>query len=117
MRHPTYNDCRHRTPPVRPVCISRLGGRATEQRCWLMSFLLRAFIAVAFGLLLIFLECRVCPVSREPVLYWSLPLFHKIFPPLASGPSPQACLCSLVLNSVLLTGGIFWLLSGRGTVK
>ena len=76
-----------------------------------MNFPLRAAVAICCGVLLIFAEWKVCPVSLEAVIYWSLPLFHTFFHPLESGPSPQAALCSLILNSVLVTVGVFWFLS------
>jgi hypothetical protein len=82
-----------------------------------MSLVVRALVAIFSGLFLIFVEWKFCPASFEPVIYWSLPLFHKFFHPLASGPSPQACLASLVLNSVLVTGGIFWFLSRQANAQ
>jgi hypothetical protein len=76
-----------------------------------MSRVARALVAISCGFFLIIVEWKFCPESFEPVIYWSLPLFHMFLHPLASGPSPQAGLCSLVLNSVLVTGGVFWFLS------
>ena len=74
----------------------------------------RASLAVGCGLLFIYLEYKVCPEGLEPVVYWSLPIFHLFFHPWASGPNPQACLCSLVLNSVLVTG-VVYLLGAKGS--
>lgn len=82
-----------------------------------MNFPLRTFLATSCGQLLIVLEWKVCPVSLEAALNWALPLFQMIFHPLASGSTPQACLCALVLNSVLVTGAIFWLLSTKGSTR
>lgn len=82
-----------------------------------MRLVLRALVAISCGLFLIIVEWRFCPESFEPVIYWALPLFHRFFHPLASGPSPQACLCSLVLNSVLVTGGVFWFLSRQANAQ
>jgi len=71
-----------------------------------MSRTSRALIAISSGLLLILFEWRLCPVSFEPVIYWSAPLFHQFFP-----DSPKADLCALVFNSVIATAAVFVLLS------
>ena len=51
-----------------------------------------------------------CPESLEPVVYWSLPLFHRIWHPLASGPNPVAGLAGLVLNAVIISAMVFVML-------
>jgi hypothetical protein len=49
----------------------------------------------------------IIPERFESVLYWPLPMFHKVFHPLYSGPSPQAAFCSLVTDAILLAVPIF----------
>ena len=56
---------------------------------------------------------KLCPESFEPVVYWSLPLFHRIWHPLASGPNPIAGLAGLILNALLISGAAFLILSLR----
>ncbi len=73
-----------------------------------MSRISRALIAISSGLLLIVAEWRLCPVSFESVIYWSSPFFHLFFP-----GSPRADLCALILNSVIVTAGVFVLLSRK----
>ncbi len=77
-----------------------------------MSRISRALIAISSGLLLIVGEWRLCPVSFEPVIYWSSPFFRLFFP-----GSPTADLCALILNSVLVTAGVFVLLSRKRKAK
>ena len=51
-----------------------------------------------------------CPESWEPGLYWSMPLFHKVFPPWTAGPNPKAAGCALIVDAVILTGVFYWAL-------
>lgn len=68
---------------------------------------------VAAGLI-VFAFQRICPERLEIFLFWSLPFFHILFRPLASGPNPLAAFCSLVTDVVLLAGLLFFVLSGNG---
>ena len=47
----------------------------------------------------------------EPVFYWALPLFHKIYPAWTAGPNPKAMGCALWLNTILIATLTFLLLS------
>ena len=51
--------------------------------------------------------------SIEPVVLWSMPLFHKVFPPWASGPNPLAAMSSFALNSALFTCAVWLVLRQR----
>ena len=62
------------------------------------------------------LAFKFCPESFEPVVYWSLPLFHQIWHPFASGPNPMACFAGLVLNAVVISGLVFGILGFRKKV-
>ena len=64
--------------------------------------------------LIVFLLQSVCPERYEIALYWPLPVFHLIFHPLASGPSPLAAFCSLVTDAVILAGVFFVLFRWKG---
>ena len=55
------------------------------------------------------------PESWDPVVYWSVPLFHKIFPPWTAGPNPKAAGCALIADAIILTCLLFWVLRGKGT--
>jgi hypothetical protein len=55
-----------------------------------------------------------CPEPWEPVLYWSMPVFHQIFPPWTAGPNPKAAGCALIVDAIILTGVLFWLLRSKG---
>jgi len=55
-----------------------------------------------------------CPEPWEPVVYWSMPVFHKIFPPWTAGPNPKAVGCALIADAIILTGLLFWLLRSKG---
>lgn len=56
-----------------------------------------------------------CPESWEPGLYWSMPLFHKIFPPWTAGPNPKAAGCALIADAIILTSLLFWALRSKRT--
>ena len=70
------------------------------------------FSAFCAGTLVAFLGIK-CPEPCEPVLYWSMPLFHKIFPPWTAGPNPKAAGGALIANAIILTGLFFWLLRSK----
>ena len=72
-----------------------------------MGIAMRAVVAVSSGLFLFALAFKACPESLESAVYWSLPLFHRAFHPLASGPSPQACFSALALNPCSLEPPFF----------
>lgn len=72
---------------------------------------MKLFVSICCGVIPMYLAFRFCPESLEPVVYWSLPIFHQIFHPFESGPNPMACLCGLVLNAIIITAGVFTLLS------
>jgi hypothetical protein len=76
-----------------------------------MNLAIRAFVSICCRVILTLAGAKVCPENLEPLMYWSLPLFHVFFHPLASGPSPQACACALLLNVILVSGVIFMLLT------
>jgi hypothetical protein len=71
------------------------------------------FSAFCGGSLVAFLGIK-CPESWQPVLYWSMPVFHKIFPPWTAGPNPKAAGCALIIDAIILTGLFFWLLLSTG---
>jgi hypothetical protein len=58
-----------------------------------------------------------CPESWEPAVYWSMPLFHRIFPPWESGPNPKAAGCALIVDTIIMTGLLFWVLKGIRTKR
>jgi hypothetical protein len=72
-------------------------------------------IAICCGVVATFLSFEFCSDAGSlfPVVYWALPFFHLIFHPLLSGPSPQACLCCLALNFIIIVAVVFTLLSLR----
>jgi hypothetical protein len=74
---------------------------------------MRIFIAICCGVLQIFLAMKFCPESWEPMVYWSLPLFHQIWHPFASGPNPIACFAGLVLNAIIIAAVVFVILGLR----
>lgn len=53
----------------------------------------------------------VCPERWENVLFWSLPVFHRAFPPWTAGPNPYAALCSLALDAVIVASVAFVVLT------
>jgi hypothetical protein len=71
---------------------------------------MRFFIAIVCGVVQIVLAMNFCPENWEPVVYWALPFFHKIWHPLLPGPNPIACFWCLVLNAVLISATVFWML-------
>jgi hypothetical protein len=71
---------------------------------------MRVFIAICCGVIPMMFAFKFCPESLEPVVYWSLPLFHRIWHPFASGPNPVACFASLVLNAVIISTMVFVIL-------
>jgi hypothetical protein len=73
---------------------------------------MRYFIAIGCGVAQIVLA-MFWPESFEPVVYWSLPLFHRIWHAWDSGPNPAACFASLVLNAVIISAAVFWILGFR----
>jgi hypothetical protein len=73
-----------------------------------------AIIAAFFAGIAVAVLGTKCPESWEPAVYWSMPLFHKIFPPWAAGPNPKAAGCALIVDAIILTGVVFWLLRSRG---
>jgi hypothetical protein len=77
---------------------------------------MRIFIAICCGVIQIFLAMKFCPESWEPVVYWALPLFHKIWHPLLSGPNPIACIWCLVLNAIIISIVVFVILGLRKKV-
>jgi hypothetical protein len=77
---------------------------------------MRYFIAIGCGVAQIVLAMKFCPESFEPVVYWALPVFHQIWHPWESGPNPAACFASLVLNAVIISAAVFWILGFRKRV-
>ncbi len=77
----------------------------------------RTLITLSTGFLLLVLQMQACPESFEPVVYWSLPLFHTFFHPLLSGPIPLACFCSVLLNAGLASVVVFWFLPRPATTR
>ena len=75
---------------------------------------MRITVSVLVGILAMVVAVRVCPEDWEPVLYWALPGFHLVFPPLLSGPSPTACLYCLLLNAVVISSVVFGVLYVAG---
>jgi hypothetical protein len=73
-----------------------------------------AAIVSAFcaGSLVAFLANKL-PERLEPALYWSMPVFHKIFPPWTSGPNPKAAGCALMADAIILTVLLFSVLRGK----
>ncbi len=67
-----------------------------------MKLGVRIFISICWGGLIVFGVLSNCPDNLEPVLLWSLPLFHKFFPPLSSGPNPVACLYASAIDVIIL---------------
>ena len=53
---------------------------------------------------------RGCPERWQDALLWSLPLFHRMFPPWTSGPNAYAAICALAVDFCVLTGVAFALL-------
>jgi hypothetical protein len=74
---------------------------------------MKIFISICCGVVPMYLALKFCPESLEPVVYWSLPLFHQIWHPWVSGPNPIACFWCLVLNAVIIAICVFSLLSLR----
>ena len=70
----------------------------------------RILLSVVCASLIVFALARVCPEDYEAALYWSLPIFHKVAPPLHSGPNPYAALYALVTNTAILALPLFLLL-------
>lgn len=77
----------------------------------IMKLGVRIFISMCWGGLIVFGVLSNCPENLEPVLLWSLPLFHKFFPPLLSGPNPIACLCASAIDVIIMATITFMLLS------
>jgi hypothetical protein len=48
-------------------------------------------------------------------MYWSMPFFHWVFPPWTAGPNPKAAVCALIVDAIVLTVLLFWVLCSRGT--
>jgi hypothetical protein len=69
-----------------------------------------AIIAAFFAGGAVAVLAKVCPESCEPVLYWSMPVFHQIFPPWTAGPNPKAAGCALIIDSLILTVLLFLVL-------
>ena len=67
---------------------------------------MRYSIAICSGVILMVLAMKFCPESWEPVVYWSLPLFHRIWHPFASGPNPVACFAGLVLDAIIISAAV-----------
>jgi hypothetical protein len=74
---------------------------------------MRIFVAICCGVVPMMLAFKFCPESFEPVVYWSLPIFHRIWHPFASGPNPVACFAGLILNAVVISVAVFLILSLR----
>jgi hypothetical protein len=74
---------------------------------------MRYILAIGCGVIQMVLAIRYCPESWEPVVYWSLPLFHGIWHPFASGPNPAACFAALVLNAIVVSTAVFGILGLR----
>lgn len=75
---------------------------------------MKIIVSILVGILSMVIAVPTCPEDWEPVLYWALPGFHRVFPPLLSGPSPTACLCCLLLNSVVISSVVFGVLRVTG---
>jgi hypothetical protein len=71
----------------------------------------RIFISICWGVLIVFGVLSNCPEYLEPALVWSLPLFHKFFLPLESGPNPIAYLCASAIDVIILATITFILIS------
>jgi hypothetical protein len=97
------------------VPLSRFTSRVGGGSAFFVRLLerMRIFIAIGCGVIQIVLAMKFCPESWEPVVYWALPLFHKIWHPWESGPNPIACFWSLVLNAVIISVAVFWILGLR----
>ncbi|HEV2693096.1 MAG TPA: hypothetical protein VG347_09405 [Verrucomicrobiae bacterium] len=74
---------------------------------------MRIFAAIFCGVIQIVLAMKFCPESCEPIVYWALPFFHKIWHPLSSGPSPIACFSCLMLNATIISAAVFMVLGLR----
>ena len=77
----------------------------------IMKPALRILVSICWGWLIVFGLSSNCPENFEPALAWSLPLFHKLFPPLESGPNPVAYLYALATDVIILATITFILLS------
>jgi len=75
-----------------------------------MKATLRIFISLIFGVFVAGALDLLTPERFEPVVYWSLPLFHKVFIPWESGPNPTAVIFALLVDAILIALLIFWLL-------
>ena len=71
----------------------------------------RTLISACAGGLIVFGIAVNCPGNLEPALFWSMPLFHKFFPPLSSGPNPVAGLLASATNVFILASITFVFLS------
>jgi hypothetical protein len=78
---------------------------------------MRYLIAIGCGVVQIVFGMKFCPESFEPILFWALPLFHKIWPPLLSGPNPIAAFWCLILNTVIISAVVFWILGVRKRIS
>ena len=76
-----------------------------------MKLGVRIFISICWAALIVFGVLSNCPENLEPVLVWSLPLFHKFLLPLESGPNPIAYLCASAIDVIILATIIFMLIS------
>jgi len=78
-----------------------------------MKVAIRALISLICGACIVYVLAALTPERFEPALYWSLPLFHKVFPPWVAGPNPEAAGCALLTNTLLLATVAFLLLSRK----
>ena len=46
----------------------------------------------------------ICPESLEPMLYWSIPIFHSFLRPYTAGPHPAAVLCAILVDVFIVSG-------------
>jgi hypothetical protein len=76
-----------------------------------MKLVAKSVVSLVCGGCIVYALAHFTGESFEPVLYWSLPLFHEIYPPWVAGPNPEAVGCVLLTNTVLIAALTFLLLS------
>ena len=75
-----------------------------------MKLVPKAVVSLVSGGCVVYATASFTSERFEPVLYWTLPFFHKIFRPLTAGPNPKAMICALLTDTALITALAFLLL-------